>query len=56
MVEGVGLCCFGVRLENRRCFDPTFCKKTRSKFIWLGRTYELHNRGRRATPVIGEES
>jgi hypothetical protein len=36
--------------------DPIFCKKTRNKFIWLGRTYESHNQGRRATPIIGEES
>jgi hypothetical protein len=45
MVVGVKLCCFGVRLENGRCLDPIFCKKPRSKFIWLGRTCELHNRG-----------
>jgi hypothetical protein len=56
MVEGVGLHCFGVRLENGKCLDLTFCKKSRSKFVGLGRTCELHNRGRRATPIIGEES
>jgi hypothetical protein len=56
MVEGVELHCFGVRLENRKFLDPTFWKKPRSKFIWLGRTCELHNQGRRATPIIGEES
>jgi hypothetical protein len=56
MVEGVKLHCFGGRLENEKFLDPTFCKKPRSKFVWLGRTYELHNRGRRATLVIGEES
>jgi hypothetical protein len=56
MVEGVGLHCFGVRLENGKCLDPTFYKKPRSKFVWLGRTYELHNRGRRATSIIGKES
>jgi hypothetical protein len=27
MVEGVGLHCFGMRLENGKCLDPTFCKK-----------------------------
>jgi hypothetical protein len=42
--------------RNGRCLDLTFCKKPRSKFIWLGRTCELRNRGRRATPIIGEES
>jgi hypothetical protein len=36
-------------LENGKCLDLTFCKKPRSKFVWLGRTCELHNRGRRAT-------
>jgi hypothetical protein len=44
---------FGVRLENGWFLDPTFCKKPRSMFVWLGRTYELRNRGRRATPIIG---
>jgi hypothetical protein len=56
MVVGVELCCFGVRMENRRCLGLTFCKKSRSKFVWLGRTRELRNQGRRATPIIGEES
>jgi hypothetical protein len=36
--------------------NPTFCKKPRSKFVWLERTYELRNQGRRATPIIGEET
>jgi hypothetical protein len=56
MVVGVELHCFGVRLENGRFLDPIFCKKPRSKFVWLGRTCEFGNRGRRATPIIGEES
>jgi hypothetical protein len=56
MVIGVELRCFGVRLENGRCLGPTFCKKPRSKFVWLGRTYELRNRGRRAMSIMGEES
>jgi hypothetical protein len=56
MVEGVGLHYFGVRLENGKCLDLTFCKKLRSKFVWLGRTCESYNRDRRATPIIGEES
>jgi hypothetical protein len=36
MVVGVEQHCFGVRLENGRCLVPTFFKKPRSKFIWLG--------------------
>jgi hypothetical protein len=44
------------RLENRSFSVPTFCKKPRSKFDWLGRTCELCNQGRRAMPIIGEES
>jgi hypothetical protein len=56
MVVGVELHFFAERLENGRCLDPTFCKKLRSKFIWLGRTCELRNRDRRARPIIGEES
>jgi hypothetical protein len=47
---------FGMRLENRRFLAPTFCKKLRSKFVWLGRTNELRNQGRRATLIIEEES
>jgi hypothetical protein len=56
MIVGVELYCFGVRPENRRCLGPTFCKKPRSTFVWLERTCELCNRGRRAMPIIGEES
>jgi hypothetical protein len=55
MAIGVKLSYFGVSLENGRCLDLTFCKRPRSKFVWLGRTSELHNQGRRATPIIGEE-
>jgi hypothetical protein len=47
---------FGMRLENVRFLDPTFYKKPRSKFAWLGRTCELYNQGGRATPIIGEEN
>jgi hypothetical protein len=54
MVVGVELRYFGVRLENGRFLDPTYCKKPRSKFVWLGRTYELRDQGRRATSIIGE--
>jgi hypothetical protein len=56
VVIGVKLRCFGVRLENGRCLDLTFCKKSRRKFVWLGRTCELHNLGRRAMLIIGEET
>jgi hypothetical protein len=48
--------CFGTRLENRIFLDPTCCKKSRDKFIRLGRTCELHNHGRGATPIIGGEN
>jgi hypothetical protein len=41
MVVDVELRYFGVRLENIRFLDPTFCKKPRSKFVRLGRTCEL---------------
>jgi hypothetical protein len=47
---------FGMRLENRRFLDPTYYKKLRSKSVWLVRTYELHNQGKRATTIIGEEN
>jgi hypothetical protein len=47
---------FGMRLENGRFLVPTFCKKPRSKFPWLGRTRELRNQGKRATSIIGEEN
>jgi hypothetical protein len=56
MVVGVELHCFGVSLENGRFLDPTFCKKSRSKFVRLGRTCELRNRGRRTMSIIGEET
>jgi hypothetical protein len=48
--------CFGMRLEIRRFSNMTYCKKPRSKFTWLGRTFELCNQGKRATPIIGEEN
>jgi hypothetical protein len=34
MVEGAEPCCFGVRLENERFSDSTYCKKLRSEFAW----------------------
>jgi hypothetical protein len=56
MVIGGEFCCFGARLENRRFSDPTFLKRPRSKFIWLWKTYELCNQGRRVMPIIAEEN
>jgi hypothetical protein len=54
MVIGVELHYFGARLENGRFLDLTYYKKPRSKFVCLGRTCELCNQGRKATPIIGE--
>jgi hypothetical protein len=48
--------CFGMRLENGTFSDLTYCKQPRSKFIWLGRTCELLNQGKRATLIMEEES
>jgi hypothetical protein len=52
----IELGCFGVRLENGRFSDLTYCKKLRSKFLWLGRIFVSHNRDKRATLIIGEEN
>jgi hypothetical protein len=52
----VGLRWFEMRLENRKFSDPTYYKKLRSKFVWLGRTFVSCNRDKRATPTIGEEN
>jgi hypothetical protein len=52
----IELHCFGVRLENRRFLDPTYCKKLRSKFVWIGRTIVSRNRDKGGTPTIGEEN
>jgi hypothetical protein len=56
MVVGVELCCFGMRLENGRFSDLTYCRKPRSKFVWLGRTSESRNQDKRATLIIGGEN
>jgi hypothetical protein len=56
MVIGAQLRYFEMRLENERFLDPTFYKKSRSKLTWLGRTFELRNQGRKATPIIEEEN
>jgi hypothetical protein len=47
---------FGMGLENRKFSDPTYYKKPRSKFVWLGRILVSRNRGKRATSIIGEEN
>jgi hypothetical protein len=47
---------FWNEIGERKVLDPTFYKKPRSKFVWLGTTYELRNQGRGATLTIGEES
>jgi hypothetical protein len=52
----VELRCFGVRLENGKFLDQAYCKKPRSKFVWLGRTFVSCNRDKKATPTIGEEN
>jgi hypothetical protein len=56
MVVGAEPRCFGMRLENGRFLDQTYCKKPRDKFTWWERTYGLHNRGRRAMPTIGDKN
>jgi hypothetical protein len=53
---GVELYCFGMRLENRRFLEPTYSKKPRSKFAWLGITSESHSQDKRATPIIEGET
>jgi hypothetical protein len=50
------ICCFGMGLENERFLDPTYCKKSRIKFIRLGRTFELCSPDKRGTPIIGGEN
>jgi hypothetical protein len=54
MVVGVELHYFGMRLENGRFSDLTYYKKLRSKFAWLGKTFESCNQDKRATLIIGE--
>jgi transposase InsO family protein len=51
-------------LYGPRCQTPLFSNETgerkvfrpRSKFAWIGRTFELHNQGKRATSIIGGEN
>jgi hypothetical protein len=56
MDVGVELRCFGMRLKNIRFSDPTYCKKLRRKFTWLGGTFESLNQHKRAMSIIGEEN
>jgi hypothetical protein len=56
MDVGVELRCFRMRLENKRFSDLTYCKKLRSKFVWLGRTFESRSPDKRATLIIGGEN
>jgi hypothetical protein len=56
MDVGVELHYFGMRLENRGFSDLTYCKKMRSKFAWLGRTFESCCQDKRTTPNIGDEN
>jgi hypothetical protein len=52
----VELRCFGMRLENGSFSDPAYYKKPKSKFVWLGRTFESRSLDKRATPIIVEEN
>jgi hypothetical protein len=52
----VELHCFGMRLENERFSNPTYCKRLRSKFVWLGRTFISRNQDKRVTLIVGEEN
>jgi hypothetical protein len=56
MVEDVKLRCFEMRLENEKISDLTYWKKSRSKFVWLGKTFMSRNRDKRATSTIEGES
>jgi transposase InsO family protein len=47
---------FGMGLENKRFLDLTYCKKLRSKFVWLGRTFESRSLDKRAKSIIGGEN
>jgi hypothetical protein len=44
MVVGVEFHYFGMRLENGRFSDLTYCKKPRSKFAWLEKTFDYRRR------------
>jgi hypothetical protein len=42
--------------RERKVFGPTYCKKPRSKFVWLWRTFESRSPYKRATSIMGEEN
>jgi hypothetical protein len=56
MVVGAELCCFRMRLESGRFFDPTYYKKSRDKFVWWEGTCGLRGQDRRVMSIISEES
>jgi hypothetical protein len=56
MDVGVEPRCFGMKLENERFLDLTYCERARSKFVCLGRTFVSRNRDKRATSIVGEEN
>jgi hypothetical protein len=39
-----------------KVFRPKKLQEARSKFAWLGRTFESRNQDKRATPIIGGEN
>jgi hypothetical protein len=41
---------------ERKIFGPDVQQEVEKKSVWLGRTYELRNQGRRATLINEEES
>jgi hypothetical protein len=53
--EGVRLRCFRMKQEKGKFLDPTYWKKQRSKFIWLGKTFVFRNQDKRATSTIEGE-
>jgi hypothetical protein len=44
-----------MKQENGKFLDPTYWKKQRSKFIWLGKTFVFRNQDKRATSTIEGE-
>jgi hypothetical protein len=56
MVVGAEPQCFGMRLENGRFLDSTYCRKSIDKFIGWDRTCRLCRQGRRDMSTVGEEN
>jgi hypothetical protein len=56
MVIGAEPHYFGMRLENGSFLNLTYCKKPRSKFVWLARTFVSRNRDKRPMSIVGEEN